>query len=54
MVIIRYNNTSLGKRYVVKIYDNEWLLESCPYDRLEDIEIKWFRLLEMKEWRIAK
>lgn len=47
MTYIMFNNSNLGKRYVVKVYDKKWLLESCPYDRLEDIKIKWFRLVEM-------
>jgi hypothetical protein len=48
------NRSWLGKKYVVRVYDKEWLLESCPYDRLEDIKIKWFRLVEMKWSYIVK
>lgn len=44
MVIIQYNNTKLGKRYVVKKYKNWELIETYPYDRLEDIKLKWFIL----------
>lgn len=44
MVIIQYNNTKLGKRYVVKKYENWELIETYPYDRLEDIKLKWFIL----------
>lgn len=54
MTYIMFNNSKLGKRYVVKVYDKKWLLESCPYDRLEDIKIKWFRLVEMKWSYIVK
>ena len=51
MVIIKYNNTKLGKRYVVKKYENWELIETYPYDRLEDIKLKWFILKTLQTWQ---
>lgn len=44
MTYIEFNNSNLGKRYVVKKYENWELIETYPYDRLEDIKLKWFIL----------
>ena len=29
------NRSWLGKKYVVRVYDKEWLVESYPYDNLD-------------------
>lgn len=47
MVIIRYNNSTLGKRFVVKIYKNWQLEETYPYDNLSDIHLQGFILREI-------
>ena len=50
-MLIQYNNTKLGKRYVVKKYENWELIETYPYDRLEDIKLKWFILKTLQTWQ---
>ena len=45
-VIIQKNDTWLGKKYVVKVYDKKWLLESCPYDSLDEIDLDHY----LEEW----
>ena len=40
------NRSWLGKKYVVRVYDKEWLLESCPYDNLDEIDLDHY----LKEW----
>ena len=51
ILIIQYNNTKLGKRYVVKKYENWELIETYPYDRLEDIKLNWFILKTLQTWQ---
>ena len=34
-VVIEINRSGLGKKFIVKVYDDKWLLESCPYDNLD-------------------
>lgn len=51
MVIILYNNTKLGKRYVVKKYENWELIETYPYDYLSDIKLDWFILRTLQTWK---
>ena len=46
------NLTWLGKRFVVRTYDNEWLYESIPYDNLGDIDFNY--LLDLMERRDLK
>ena len=43
---IEINRSWLGKKYVVRVYDKEWLLESCPYDNLDEIDLDHY----LKEW----
>lgn len=38
-VVICLNETKLWKRYIVQVYDDKWLLESCPYDSLNEIDL---------------
>ena len=42
------NTSGLGKRYVMKKYLEWELRETHPYDRLEDIKIRWFRLRDIR------
>ena len=41
-------NVWLGKRYVVRKLLEWELWETHPYDRLEDIKIRWFRLRDIR------
>ena len=40
---IEINRTWLGKKYVIRVYDKKWLLESRPYDNLDLFDY-------IKEW----
>ena len=51
MVIIKFNNSNLGKRWISELY-LDWELERThPYDRLTQIRLKGFTLREIK-WLI--
>lgn len=41
-------NVWLGKRYVVRKLLEWELWETHPYDKLEDIKIRWFRLRDIR------
>ena len=45
---IKFNNSNLGKRYVVMKYYQWELWETYPYDRLDDIHLQGFTLRELK------
>jgi len=51
MVIIKYNNSNLGKRYIRIRYENWEYIESCPYDNLADIKLKGFILWTLQDDR---
>lgn len=51
---IKFNNSNLGKRYVVMKYYQWELRETYPYDNLADIKLRWFRLRELKWICIAE
>lgn len=42
------NTSGLGKRYVMKKYLEWELRETYPYDRLDDIKIRWFRIRDIR------
>ena len=48
MVIIKYNNSNLGKRYVLLRYYQWELRETTPYDALDWVRLRGFRLRELK------
>lgn len=50
MVIIKYNNRLLGKRYVRMVYRNWMLYETYPYDDLSDIHLQGFTLRTITKW----
>lgn len=54
MVIIKYNNSNLGKRYIRIRYENWEYIESCPYDNLADIKLKGFILWTLQDDRTNK
>lgn len=48
MVIIKFNNSNLWKRWISMLY-LDWELERThPYDRLSEIRLKGFTLRELK------
>lgn len=42
------NTSGLGKRYVVRKLLEWELWETHPYDRLEGIKIRWFRIRDIR------
>ena len=48
MTYIMFNNSKLGKRYVVKEYKDWKLMRTYPYDSLADIHLQGFTLRELK------
>lgn len=45
---IKFNNSNLGKRYVVMKYYQWELRETYPHDNLADIKLRWFKLRELQ------
>lgn len=50
MTIIKYNNRTLGKKYVLMSYRYWMLMETYPYDDLSDIHLQGFTLRTITEW----
>ena len=50
MVIIKYNNRTLGKKYVWMSYRYWMLMETYPYDDLSDIHLQGFTLRTITKW----
>lgn len=50
MVIIKYNNRTLGKKYVLMSYRYWMLMETYPYDDLSDIHLQGFTLRTITKW----
>ena len=42
------NTSGLGKRYVLKKYNRWVLIETYPYDRLDEIKIRGFRIRDIR------
>jgi hypothetical protein len=46
---ITENTSWHGKRWIMKVYDDKWLLESIPYDKLEDVDLDYLADLMERE-----
>ena len=42
------NTSGLGKRYILKKYKRWVLIETYPYDRLDEIKIRGFRIRDIR------
>lgn len=47
-VLIEKNDTKLGKPFIVKFYKDWVLVESIPYDSVEEIDFNYIR---QRQWK---
>lgn len=47
-VIIQKNNTKLGKPFIVKFYKDWVLVETIPYDSVDEIDFNYIR---QRQWK---
>lgn len=48
MIRIKFNNSKLGKRWIFKQYDKQWLVRAYPTNNISEIYIQGFTLRELK------